>query len=414
MVVERTRTTAQATAEGLRVFVAGIPWKIGEETLRRDFEECGVIEDLFLMRDADGNSKGRCFITFQEKTAADAALLHDSTEYGGRKIFVKLAEAKEKKSSETVKRPNFEKKEDREHPHEKPEGCRSLCLKNLGEAEEDDIRKFLRGCEIQSVRIVIDRLTGRTRGIAFVDFRSADEVDKAMKVNGEELDGRVVEMYYEAPRSRPRPEGCMTVALKKLPENTREKDILKLFKGLNSLKDVRVITNKDAKTCNGLAFAEFNDVKDVEAAVQRDGMKIRGSIIFVCFESKVKEGAGTKDNRKKLFLKEALETGSVIKHKKTKKRKQCESGDGEENCEKEDGSTDAVQPVKKKKKKSAKVGADTDKVTEGTPETSEQPATATQSMKKKKKTAKIEIETEIATETTSKVAKPRKKKKNLA
>ena len=44
------------------------------------------------------------------------------------------------------------------------------------EATETDVRKFLTGCEIQSIRIVYDRATGEPRGVAFVDFPETAEV----------------------------------------------------------------------------------------------------------------------------------------------------------------------------------------------------------------------------------------------
>jgi len=190
--VERTMTTAEAQAKGLRVFVAGIPWKLTEETLWRDFEECGIIEDLFLMKDHEGVSRGKAFITFKDKAGADAALKFDATDYGGRTIYVKVGEAKKKKLEEEEKpkpAPRPAPLDKKAFPIEKPEGCRSICIKNIGEATESDVRALLDGCKIQSVRIVIDRVTGQPRGICFVDFRPGFDVDQAMEFNGEELNG---------------------------------------------------------------------------------------------------------------------------------------------------------------------------------------------------------------------------------
>mmetsp|Transcript_30595 Transcript_30595/g.65986 ORF Transcript_30595/g.65986 Transcript_30595/m.65986 type:complete len:547 (+) Transcript_30595:101-1741(+) len=346
----RTLTTAQAQAEGLRVFVAGIPWALTEDTLKRDFEECGTIEDLFLIRDKDGNSTGKSLITFREKSAVEAALKYDQTDYGGRTIYVKMAEArgkpdnitndnKETPSSSSTGGPRLSKpKKVLPSENEKPEGCRSLCIKNLGEATEDDLRLALKDCAIQSIRMVKDRTTGESRGIAFVDFRGCEEVDKAMEHNGDEIHGRAIEMHYEAPRHRPRPEGCMTVAVKKLHPKSREVDLLNLFKGLKSITDVRVIQKED-KTCSGLAFVEFSDPKDVEAAVQRDGMKLRGQIVFICYETKEKKG--TSDRRKLLAQKHALK----------KRSEGAATADGEEKEEKD------RKPKKLTKEKIAKRNA---------------------------------------------------------
>merc|ERR1712194_678500 len=172
---------------------------------------------------------------------------------------------------------------------EKPAGCKSVCLKNIGDATEEDVRTLLKKCEhIQSVRLVFDRTTGQPRGIAFVDFTEEADVDIAMKKNGKELGGNAVKISYEAPRERPRPEGCMQVAIKKLPASANETDVKRVFKGLKSLSSVRIIRDW-AGLCTGLAFAEFTKPEDVEAAVQRDGMKIKDSIAFICYETKAKK-----------------------------------------------------------------------------------------------------------------------------
>ncbi|CAK0808826.1 unnamed protein product, partial [Prorocentrum cordatum] len=253
-----------AEAEGLRVFVAGIPWKIDEEVLKRDFEECGAVEDIFLLRDHEGNSKGRAFITFRDSAAVEAALKFDNTPYGGRTIFVKVANEKKKGTpagkADAAKGPVANKVEaqskaplreavktaDRDFPTDKATGCVSLCLKNIGDATQADVRTFLKDCLVQSVRIVTDRKTGMARGIAFVDFPATEEVDEAMARNGKRLHGLAVALSYEAPRERPRPEGCTSVAAKKLGPHTTENQIRKLFRGLESLSEVRLIPRDPA------------------------------------------------------------------------------------------------------------------------------------------------------------------------
>lgn len=344
------RSTAQATAEGLRIFVAGIPWKVDEALLRRDFEECGAIEDLFLMRDADGNSRGRAMITFQEASSVQAALKYDNTDYGGRKIFVKVAEEKvqKEKKPQQEKDVKEEKQAKAEQPKEKPDGCVSLCLKNIGTASEADIKKFLAGCAIQAVRIVVDRQTGEARGIAFVDFPQTEEVDKAVEHAGKKLKGQVVEMHYEAPRVRPRPEGCLAVAIKKLPAEATEVDVRKLFKGLSSISEVRVIFDKWTKSCTGLAFVEFTEAADVEAAVKRDGMSVKGQTVFICYETKQK-----KERPKPAEAKSQAKSSAKSKKAKSEAPKEADAPDEADEDDVEPAS-DAQKEAKKARKDEAR------------------------------------------------------------
>jgi len=275
--------------------VAGIPFTVDEQTLLLDFKECGPVEDIYLLRNAEGQSCGRGLVTFQDADSVEAALNLDGTEYHGRTIYVKVSTQKTEQRKKGIKEVKWTKpikrvkvkKEKLPFPEERPEGCVSLCLKNIGESTEADVRKFLKRCNVQAVRIIMDNY-GQPRGIAFVDFPEPGEVDKALKRNGKKLHGQPVEMKFEAPRLRPRPEGCMTVAVHKLPLSANEDDIWELFKGLESLSDVNVIRRRD-RACLGLAFAEFTEAADVEKAVKRDGMSVRGEPVFIGYETKGKD-----------------------------------------------------------------------------------------------------------------------------
>jgi RNA recognition motif-containing protein len=74
-------------------------------------------------------------------------------------------------------------------------------------ATEDDVRSaFAAHGEVQSVSIVMDRETGRSRGFAFVEMPNADEANAAIEAtNGKEIAGRGVTVNEAKPRTeRPR------------------------------------------------------------------------------------------------------------------------------------------------------------------------------------------------------------------
>lgn len=278
------------------MFLAGLAWHITDDILWRDFGECGVIEDLFLMRDQSGESKGRALLTFRDKAGATAALAFNETNYGGRTLYVKEAEEKRKTAnkdpgdaSEASKKPQKAPADEDAKP-EKPEGCVSLCLKNLDkEATEDDVRGLFAGCKVQAFRLVYDRDTGESRGVAFVDFAKTEDVDKAMEFNGAKVKGKAVVMKYEFPKVRPRPDGCMSVVVKKLGPDASEAELCKLFKGLTKqITEVRVITETGTNKCNGMAFVDFSTAKATETAVARSGCQVQGKTIFIGYETKTK------------------------------------------------------------------------------------------------------------------------------
>jgi RNA recognition motif-containing protein len=57
---------------------------------------------------------------------------------------------------------------------------------------EDDLSQLFAECgTVESVKIVTDRETGRSRGFGFVEFASDDEAKAAIsKLNGKEVNGR--------------------------------------------------------------------------------------------------------------------------------------------------------------------------------------------------------------------------------
>lgn len=62
--------------------------------------------------------------------------------------------------------------------------------------------------EVENLRIITDRETGRSRGFAFATFREEDQAQEAIQaLNGQELDGRnlnVNEARERQPRQRAR------------------------------------------------------------------------------------------------------------------------------------------------------------------------------------------------------------------
>lgn len=72
----------------------------------------------------------------------------------------------------------------------------------------DEIRDlFSQAGSIREVFLPMDRMTGRPRGFAFVDFESAEDAAKATeRFNGVELGGRALRVN-EAEEQKPRPAG---------------------------------------------------------------------------------------------------------------------------------------------------------------------------------------------------------------
>ncbi|MCH9674125.1 MAG: RNA-binding protein [Gammaproteobacteria bacterium] len=66
---------------------------------------------------------------------------------------------------------------------------------------EDDIREAFAGFgDLEEVRLITDRESGRSRGFAFVTFASASDAESALSLDGQALGGRRVAVNFAKER----------------------------------------------------------------------------------------------------------------------------------------------------------------------------------------------------------------------
>jgi RNA recognition motif-containing protein len=81
---------------------------------------------------------------------------------------------------------------------------KKLYIGNISyRAEEEDLRElFAQAGEVQSVKIITDAETGRSRGFGFVEMVSDEDAEKAIAtMNGTELMGRVLVVNEARPQT---------------------------------------------------------------------------------------------------------------------------------------------------------------------------------------------------------------------
>jgi RNA recognition motif-containing protein len=83
----------------------------------------------------------------------------------------------------------------------------NMYIGNLAhDVTEDDLRNaFSEFGEVSSVKIIIDKFSGRSKGFGFVEMPSNSEADQAIKaLNGRAFNGRSIKVNQaEAKRKRP-------------------------------------------------------------------------------------------------------------------------------------------------------------------------------------------------------------------
>ncbi len=65
----------------------------------------------------------------------------------------------------------------------------------------DDLQnEFSQAGTVSSAQVIMDKMTGRSKGFGFVEFASDEEADKAIEMfNGKEMDGRALTVNEARP-----------------------------------------------------------------------------------------------------------------------------------------------------------------------------------------------------------------------
>ena len=81
------------------VYVGNISFKTMEEHLEALFSQCGVVQEVAIIKDGrTGRSKGYGFVSFSDKTAVEAALAQNGQILEGRMLKVNLANPPKQRS----------------------------------------------------------------------------------------------------------------------------------------------------------------------------------------------------------------------------------------------------------------------------------------------------------------------------
>ena len=145
--------------------------------------------DCIVPTDDGGVNRGFGFVTYSEKSQAEAAASElDGHKINGRRIGVRDADSDDKKKKG--------KKKD-------PEGAK-LYIGNLPfKATEDQLREVFKGVgTITGLNIITDN-AGKPKGFAFAFVKEKDKIEEIVKsVNGSELLGRKIRVDIAQQKKR--------------------------------------------------------------------------------------------------------------------------------------------------------------------------------------------------------------------
>lgn len=274
----------------MKCFVKNLSWDMDEATIKKFFEDCGTITDVFWLEDKEsGKFLGKGFITFETVDQARKAYAKSDQECMGRPIQIDYARPRESNNGGGREARALS---------ERPEGCTTVFLGNLSfDIEEDTIKDFAKDCgEVKTIRWLTDRNTGDFKGCGFCEFATTEAVDKFIKLNGQKVMGRPIRIDYAQSRKTgqgnggggrapkplgPKPEGCTTVFVGNVSFDIEDSNIHDLAKECGDIKNIRWLTDRETQEFKGCGFVEFYATEAVDKFVVHNGKDVLGRAIRI-------------------------------------------------------------------------------------------------------------------------------------
>jgi len=177
----------------LKVFVGGLPWAIAEETVRRDFEECGPIERFDMPLNSEGRPSGNAYVYYKTEAGVEKALEYDGTEYSGRTLKVKRAERQNKEGQDSRGADSKGDKSKVIAISKARDDETTVFVGGLSyDTEQETLTKDFGECgEIKTIRMLKND-EGAFKGIAFIVFKDESGVKEALKYDGDQYGGRTL------------------------------------------------------------------------------------------------------------------------------------------------------------------------------------------------------------------------------
>ncbi|NWZ14039.1 NUCL protein, partial [Agelaius phoeniceus] len=212
---------------------------------------------------------------------------------------VKEAPGKRKKEMTNKSAPEPKKKKT-----DGPTSAFSLFVGNLVCTKEfEELKTGLREFFGKKNIEVVDVRIGASRRFGYVDFSSAEDLDKALQMNGKKLMGLEVKLEKakskEAMKEDKKERDARTLFLKNLPYRITEDDIREVFE---NAVEVRIVMNKDGSS-KGMAYIEFKTEAEANKALEeKQGTEIEGRAVVIDFTGEKSQQEHQKGESKTLIV----------------------------------------------------------------------------------------------------------------
>ncbi|KAL1414624.1 hypothetical protein MTO96_007297 [Rhipicephalus appendiculatus] len=174
------------------VFLSNLAYDVEESQIEEAFKEVGEIEELRLVRDYKGRSKGFGYLVFTHMQSVEAALKRDRTPVNGRPVFVSKCNERNQFRFRTGMEKN------------------KLFVKGIpfSVTEKELQELFGKYGELKGVRLVTYR-NGHSKGIAYVEYANETSATVALvQTDGMTVGNQTLQVAISNPPARGyRPQG---------------------------------------------------------------------------------------------------------------------------------------------------------------------------------------------------------------
>jgi RNA recognition motif-containing protein len=264
------------------LYVSNLPFGVDDEQLQEVFAEFDVTSAYVAVR-RNGRSKGFGFVSFGSADEQQKALEKaDGLELEGRTLNVNVAHKDERRDSKGVLKEEFKNTErknngGRRRGNDDSEPSQTIVyVSNLPfQYEDSDLVELFEGLAVKSARVA-RRRNDRSKGFAFVEFETNEDQEKALEKDGEEIDGRSInvqksrttQVEQKQERQQQDQGSENTVFISNLPFQLEDEELVAAFTDAGlAVKEARVARRANGNS-KGFGFVELEEESTVEDAIK--------------------------------------------------------------------------------------------------------------------------------------------------
>ena len=158
---------------------------------------------------------------------------------------------------------------------ENSEGLLKLFVGGLNYLSlRDDIKSYFQTFgKVQSCSLLMDKVTGKSRGFAFVSIKDPKNIlEKKILSRKHEINGKIVDVKpaVEGKKREEMMDSSKKIFVGGLEPSVTEKDLIDFFSKYGKVKDASVLFDNNRNASRGFGFVSFEDKNVVDKLVKEN------------------------------------------------------------------------------------------------------------------------------------------------